>query len=168
MNQGILIPPPSADKNARLAFELAVDLKPIDRILREYELDASELRRMLVDDPQLRNQINDIRKSWNSHLSAQERTQLKAALMAEDGLEDLWGMYVNQEIHPGVRVDIHKYLAKLGCVEPKPDAAAGGSRFHVTINLPNVEPMEVIANVPPQSQHGMLPGDIIDVDDADG
>jgi hypothetical protein len=55
--------------------------------------------------------------------------------MVEDALPDMWHLLANAEVHPNVRLDVHKHLSKLADVEPKKDAPEVGPQFTLTLNL---------------------------------
>ena len=148
-------PSPGADSSSRLALELAMSIKPVKSICEEYDIKPSELKVRLKTDAQLRLQVNEYAQIWNHPMNAKERVQIKSAVMAEDGLMDIWKIFTNPEGNPAVRLDCHRHLTKLADVEPKRDAAEQGSRFSVTINLPGEsEPMRVVAQPNPDPAYG--------------
>lgn len=139
-------PSPGDTGSSRLAFDLATQMRPAADIASDYGMTSQELITRLKTDRQLQLQVSELKRIWNSPLSAAERVRLKTAVMVEDGLTDLWRLMTNSDTAPAVRVDIHRHLAKLADVEPKKDPIEQGSRFSVTINLPGAaEPMHVVA-----------------------
>lgn len=147
-----LIPAPNSSSSARLAFELATGIKAMPQILTEFGMQAHEVQHLLRNDTQFANQVKEIQAYWNSSLSTKERVGFKTAIMAEDGLLELWGIFMNQEVHPNVRLDIHKYLAKLGALEPKPEQQQDGPRFTLTLNLGGGE--QVVVDSPGMADEG--------------
>ncbi len=140
------LPAPGNDASARLALELAMNIKSPAAIAAEYGLSTSELSRRLKSEPQLAGQVTEYRKVWNHPMNAAERVRIKTAVLVEDGLPDLWALFTNTENNPNMRLDVHKHLTKLADVEPKREADNDiGSRFNVTIVLPGAEPMEIHA-----------------------
>jgi hypothetical protein len=131
-----------------MALELALRIKPASQIAEEYGISNTELAHRLKHDAAFKQQFLDLLDEWQHPLAAADRVRLKAAALAEDGLVELWGLFSNPDVNPSIKLDVHKHLSKLADVEPKRDASEQGSRFSVTINLPNVDPMEVVANVP--------------------
>lgn len=139
-------PAPGEDGSSRLALELAIGLRPAAEVADAYGLSASEVAHRLRDDKAFASQVMDLKRAWRSSLSAKDRVRMKSEVMVEDALPFLWKLLTNPEVHPGVRLDLHKHLTRLADVEPKPQAQEGGSRFSVTINLPRQDPVEVSVN----------------------
>lgn len=121
---------------SHLAFELAVELRPVADICQQFNIAPADLAARLRSDAQLRNQIRACRDEWNSSLSAEDRVRIKAAIMAEDGLLDLWRAFSDPDAGPSIRLAIHQHLSKLGNVQTPPLEAQPGSRFSVSINIP--------------------------------
>lgn len=127
-------------------------IKDAAQIAKEYDIPQAELARRIRTDRNFAAQILEYKRIWHHPTNAAERVRIKAAVLAEDGLINIWNIFQNPDTHPAVRLDAHKHLTKLADVEPKKDLDAQGSRFSVTINLPNVDPMEVVATVADASE----------------
>lgn len=71
----------------------------------------------------------------------------KAALLAETHLETVHVLAGNPEVSPSVRLDIVKWLAKVGNLEPKPDMQAMQQPVSITINLSEgAAPMTIVSD----------------------
>ena len=155
-------PSPGHDASSRLALELAMRIKPAGAVADEYGIPRAELVRRLKTDKAFQAQIAEYQQIWLHPTNAAERVRIKSAVLAEDGLHALWDIFMDRDINPGIRLDCHKHLAKLADVEPRRAAEdAQGSRFAVTINLPNVDPMEVVATVTDASEDASEPPEAI-------
>lgn len=142
-------PMPGSDSSARLALDLAMRVKTADVVAESYGLTRGDLLHRLRTDKQFAMQVKAYKEVWHNPMNAVERTRIKAAVLAEDGLVDVWRLFLDTDVHPSIRLDSYKHICKLGDVEPKAVGAdgGGGTRFSVTINLPNCDPMEVVAAI---------------------
>jgi hypothetical protein len=120
-------------------------IKPADQVARDYGLEPSELAARLRSDTAFQAQVKEYKQVWLHPSNAAERVRIKTAVLAEDGLVDLWAIFVNPEVNPATRLEVHKHVTKLADVEPRREGEAMGSRFSVTIVLPGEEPMKVVA-----------------------
>jgi len=121
--------------NAQLAAELAAGLLPVPDILHRYEKTPAQLKQLLKD-PMFSRMVSDFAKEWNSPLTAKERIRMKSLIAVEDSLSALYAMFHNPANAPPARLEAFKQLAELADAKPKKDAAADGSRFSVTFNIP--------------------------------
>jgi len=139
-------PSPGENASSRLALDLAMGIKTPKAIAEDYGLQPQELVQRLQNDRNFSRQVSEYRNVWLHPMNAAERVRIKAAVLAEDGLLEVWRILVSDDINPSVRLDAHKHVSRLADVEPKKDLADGGSRFSVTINLPSGEAMQVVAS----------------------
>lgn len=134
-----------SEHDARLAWELTANILPLAEIMKRYDLtfdSLAEKRR----DPVFRACLEDYGRAWNSSLSAQERIRIKAALLVEDGLLDIFRILKSSDSVAAAKLDAFTALSRAGDVGPsKKDSVSGGEKFSVTINLPNSAPVTIDA-----------------------
>jgi hypothetical protein len=139
---------PGEDSSSRLALDLAMNIRAPADIADAYGMTPQELSDLIKSDAQLRLQIREYKQVWSNPMNAVERIRIKAAVMVEDSLLDLWKIMTNEEQSPAVRLDTHRHLSKLADVEPRKDAGDQGPKFSVTINVPGTtEPMTIDATL---------------------
>ena len=132
-----------SEHDARLAWELTANILPMGEIMKRYDLDFDSLAEKRLD-PTFRAVLEEYGRAWSSSLSAQERIRVKAALLVEDGLLDIFRILKSADTAPAAKLDAFTALSKAGDVgTAKKDSAAGGERFSVTINLPGSQAVKI-------------------------
>lgn len=126
---------PITDHDSRLAVELAVQISPVEEILRRHDLTADELRAKMKD-PTFRNMVREARRTWNSDLSVKDRIKLKTQVLVEDSLLGLYTMFHDVNVAPPARLDAFKQMARVAAVDtPEKAGPGGGERVSISINL---------------------------------
>jgi len=114
---------------------LALDLYPIDEILRTYNLshdDFTQVRNSVV----FKRCFEDAVLAWNDANSAEERLRVKALIMLEEWLPDLNSDLTDRASPLSSRIRGGELLMKLAGVDQSRVAEHGlGERFSVTINM---------------------------------
>lgn len=124
-----------SDSDSRLAVEIAVQLRPVPEILKQYDLSRKDLVRKLKD-PMFRDMVKQAKSLWNSDLSVKERIRLKSQILVEDSILEIFSMVHNRDNAIPARLDAFKQLARVAEVDsPDRSNADTGSRFTVSINL---------------------------------
>lgn len=124
-----------SDSDSRLAVEIAVQLRPVPEILKQYNLSRKDLVRKLKD-PMFRDMVRQAKSLWNSDLSVKERIRLKSQILVEDSILEIFSMVHNRDNAIPARLDAFKQLARVAEVDsPDRSNADTGSRFTVSINL---------------------------------
>jgi hypothetical protein len=118
-----------------MALDLAMAIKNPKDIAADYGLPPKELAQRLQTDTAFARQVREYRAIWLSPTNAAERVRIKSAVLAEDGLMEIWRVLVNDDLNPSVRLDAHKHLSKLADVEPRREDAQSGPTFSLTLNL---------------------------------
>jgi hypothetical protein len=121
---------------ARLARELAMDIRATLEILRDYNLNKVQYEFLRDNNEFFKAALTASTIEWNSAMSTQDRIRAQAAAALEDKLPDLAIRMGNKsEGLPGV-VEAAKLFAKIaGVGERDVGAVASGERFTITINL---------------------------------
>jgi hypothetical protein len=135
----------------RLAREIAMDILPLEDILKQYDISDEtwcKLQRNTKFQILLSNEV----EAWSSALNTFERVKVKSASLLEEWLPTLnTRMHDAQEALPAV-IEAGKMLAKISGLGGEKDiGAAVGERFVINISMgPKVEPIQFAKDVTPQ------------------
>ncbi|WP_454627766.1 hypothetical protein [Bradyrhizobium cenepequi] len=118
----------------KLAREIAMDIQPLETILKQYSLDANRWEK-LKENGKFQALLFSETEAWNSAQNTHDRVKLKSAAMLEEFLPEL-----NNRLHDGdealpAKIEGLKVLTKIAGIGERAEGAAGGERFTVTINL---------------------------------
>lgn len=116
---------------ARAALEIAEGTRSPAEVLDSYGYTESQAQWLMEHKPFIA-QI----KRYRADLQANGYTfRSKAGFLAEQHLETVNSLVRDPDTPPHVRLDAVKFLAAMGGVAPKPEAAAAGEKFSLTINM---------------------------------
>lgn len=121
---------------ARLAREVAMDIKRRDDILQEFGLNNAQYEYLEANNEFYLHALKACCVEWQAPLTTQERIKVEAAAILEDSLLGLGARMQNKgEGLPGV-IEAAKLFAKVAGVGERADgAAAPGERFTISIDL---------------------------------
>jgi hypothetical protein len=136
MAASLIVSPSQSDLAlVKLAREIAMDIQPIETILKQYSIDPQaweQLQRSGKFVRLLESQVEE----WNSALNTHERVRAKSAAMLEEWLPELNNRLHDRDIGLPAKVEAGKMLTKMaGIGEREMGAGGGGERFTITINL---------------------------------
>jgi len=137
---------------AALAREIAMDVLPLDQILRLHELSDDDWVKV-QQNPSFQAMLADLVKSWNSAGNTRERVKIKAASALEAQLEVYVADISDLSIPLAQRVEAGKFLARLGELDGNLGTAPGQA-FAITLNIGAVH-REV--EVRPKLIEGIIP-----------
>ncbi len=124
-----------SDKDSRLAIEIALQLRPINEVLQTYDISRTELAAKLRSS-HFQSMVKQAKSVWGSDLSAKERIRLKAQVLVEDSILEVFKVIHNSENAIPAKLDAFKQLARVAEVDqPDKSKNEAGSRFTVSINL---------------------------------
>lgn len=130
------VPAGVTKEDARLAWELVANISPIGDIMRRHGLTFDEFDAK-KRDPVFAAMLEQYRKHWNSELSVNQRVSLKAALLTEDSLLDVYAIIKDVDASPGQKLEAFGALAKAGEVGvQRKDSGVSATPVHITINVP--------------------------------
>jgi hypothetical protein len=130
------VPVGVSQSDARLAWELVAGISSIGDVMRRHQMSFDDLDAK-KRDPVFANMLDQYRKHWNSELSVNQRVALKAALLTEDSLLDIYAIIKDTEASPGQKLEAFGALAKAGEVgAQRKEAGVAGTPVHITINVP--------------------------------
>ena len=121
---------------AKLAREMAMNIKEHHTILKEFKLTNAQYDFLQAHNEFFREAHANACREWHAPLSTQERIKVEAAAILEDSLLVLGARMQNKgEGLPGV-VEAAKLFAKVaGVGERETGTAAPGERFTINIDL---------------------------------
>lgn len=132
----VQLPPLDWPTLARLAREIAMDIKERGTLLAEYKLNATQYEYLEAYNEFYRSALAASCKEWHAPLATSERLKIEAAAILEDGMVGLGArMQSRSEGLPGV-IEAAKFFAKVaGVGEREAGAGAPGERFTINIDL---------------------------------
>lgn len=134
--KGWVIPSGLTEQDARLAWELVTNISSKSAIMRRHGMTFDDFDAKMLDPP-FKGMLDEYGRRWNSELSVNQRVTLKAALLTEDSLLDVYAIVKNEEASPGQKLEAFGALAKAGEVGvSRKEAGPTGAPVQITINIP--------------------------------
>ena len=160
-----LIPPIKMDASelAKLAREIAMDLRERVDILREFKLTEAQYDFLEENNEFYKNALQSSLIEWHSPLGTVERVKLQSAAILEECLPAIGARMQNKaEGLPGV-VEAAKFFAKnAGIGERDAGGASSGERFVINIDLGGDQKITVsTAEVSPEDNLGTSAGALL-------
>jgi hypothetical protein len=119
----------------KLAREIAMDIQPLQDILKQYSIDEKTWGR-LQQNPRFAKLLAAEAEAWHTALNTHERVKMKSAAMLEEWLPELFTRLHDREEGMNGKVEAGKMLARIaGLTDTGSIAAAVGERFSITINM---------------------------------
>lgn len=147
----VLAPSQSDLLLVKLAREIAMDIYPLETILKQYSITPEKW-----DELQLNGKFKILLESecaaWSTALNTHERVKLKAAAMMEEWLPELNNRMHDPDENLPAKIEAGKMLSKIaGMGLPGQVEGSTPERFTVTINLgPQVAPISIEKDVTPK------------------
>jgi hypothetical protein len=137
--------PVTKTRDSRLAAELVAKLRSREDVAEAYGLSEEQLLKKLRE-PGFKRILQDTREAWESDSNTRQRVRAKAGLLVEDALLDMYSIATDAEVNASTRVSSFDSLTRVADVSaPSKDGAGGGSGFKVIINLPDKDPIAIVA-----------------------
>lgn len=131
------------DSDARLIWELVANITPPADVLVRYGLTPADLAAK-KNDKMFVAAFKEAKALWASDLNVQQRIRIKAALLTEDTLMDIFMIAKNPDMNAQYRLEASKHLAAMGDALPKKGGeGGGGAGFKLTINMGDNSPRSV-------------------------
>lgn len=119
----------------RLAREIAMDIQPLDEILKNHGLtqdDFEELKISARFNALLRANIEE----WQSAVNTESRVRIKSMAFVEEALPEFFARAHDPKESLSAKVEVLKTVARFaGVGSSNVDGAVAGDRLSVTINL---------------------------------
>jgi hypothetical protein len=134
-----------------LAREIAMDIFPIDQVLKIHQVTTEEWLK-ISQNPRFIATLDDMIRQWNAASNTKERVRVKAATGLEIVLEEYIYAIKDPNTPANHKVEAGKFLAKLGELD---GAVIGGGQAGggITINIstsPNMPPLTIEATANPR------------------
>ena len=104
--------------DGRLAWELAADIADVPTLLSRYGISLADFKNKLKD-PMFRQAIREAKSIWKSDLNTQQRVRVKAALLVEDSLLDVFAIVKSESQPAAARLEAFEKLVKTADLAPK-------------------------------------------------
>jgi hypothetical protein len=130
----VLAPSHSDILLVKLAREIAMDIQPLETILKQYSI-SPETWETLKSNGKFQNLLFSETEAWNGALNTHERVKLKAASMLEEFLPELNNRLHDRDEALPAKIEGAKLVTRIAGLGERVDAVGGGERFTVTINL---------------------------------
>lgn len=135
MSSLIVSPSQSDLALVKLAREIAMDIQPIETILKQYSITSQAWEQLQRNGKFIRLLESQV-EEWNSALNTHERVRAKSAAMLEEWLPELNNRMHDRDEALPAKIEAGKMLTKMaGIGVAESNAGGGGERFTVTINL---------------------------------
>lgn len=121
-------------KLAKLAREVAMDVKDLPVILGHYNLTVADFER-LKENEFFKRALEAVTIEWNSALSTHDRIKIEAAAILEDNMPALSARMVKNEEPLNAAVEAGKLFAKIAGIGDGAKEAHPGEKFTININL---------------------------------
>jgi hypothetical protein len=125
----------SEDHFIILAREIAMDIQPLETILKRHGISADEWPRVQAS-PRFQNYLTDALLTWTSALNAPERIKVKSLTVIEDWLLTAYRELQENDGSLRDKTELAKLIARLAGVGEK--AASDlpvGEKISITINM---------------------------------
>jgi len=139
----------------RLAREIAMDIHPLDTILRTHNVSAKLWQTIRVN-PRFTQLLTSNMEAWGSSLNTAERVRVKSLAIVEEILPEFYARMSDQKENLNHKVEALKTVARFAGVGEKASDGNAGERFSVTINLGADQQLKIEKNVTPQVSHALL------------
>ncbi|MDE2106276.1 MAG: hypothetical protein KGL39_54150 [Patescibacteria group bacterium] len=134
----------------KLAREIAMDIHPLDTILKQYSISA-ETWEILQQNSRFQSLLASEVETWHSAMNTSERVKAKAAAMLEEWLPELNNRLHDPDMALPAKIEGGKLITKLAGMDGRVDlVGAAGERFSVVINLgADAAPIRIEKDVAP-------------------
>lgn len=122
------------DKAIILAREIAMDIHPLEDILKRHGVDATEWA-FLSKTPRFNQYLTDAIQTWQSALNSPERIKVKSLAAIEDWLLTAYELLHVKDGSLRDKVELAKLVARLAGVGESAKDVAVGEKVMITINM---------------------------------
>lgn len=136
VNQPALVDSPELSNYdlAKLAREIAMNIKPLDAVLSLYKITPEQYEKIKVHEFFARA-LDQFIIEWNSAKSVHDRIRIESAIILEDAMPGLAGRMAKESESLASVVETGKLLANLSGIGKEKERGNPGDKFSITINL---------------------------------
>jgi hypothetical protein len=121
--------------DGRIAWEIAAEIADVPTILTRYGISPQGFKNKLKD-PMFRMAIREAKALWKSDMNVKERIRVKAAMLVEDSLLDVFAIIKNENMPAASKLEAFEKLMKTADLAPKTGATqATAAGFKVVIQM---------------------------------
>jgi len=132
----------------KLAREIAMDIHPLEDILRDNGIDSYKWENIQANT-RFRMLLETETSAWGSALNTQERLRLKSAAALEEWLPELFARMNDKDENLNSKVEAGKLVSRwAGVGGTGAQTTEGSERFSVTINLGADNQIKIEKEVP--------------------
>jgi len=117
-----------------LAYELAAKLRPGREVLARYGVPVADFRRLMAT-PAFQDMLRRAKQEFGSLASTPDRVRLKAQLLTEMGLDEMWRLLGSRGTPAAAKVSAYNSIKALTGMD-RPEDAKPMQRFSLKIVLP--------------------------------
>lgn len=132
-----------------LARELAMDIRPLETVLTEYQI-TPEMFQRIRNLPRFRMYFEQEVAQWQTATATADRVRIKSAAVLEAWLPELYARMSDAKEPLSSKVEAGKLLARMAEVGATKASEGGGERFSVTINLGSDQTLKFEKTVTPR------------------
>jgi hypothetical protein len=132
----------------KLAREIAMDIQPLDTILKDNGVDQDQWD-AIQSNTRFRMILESETSAWGSALNTQERLRLKSAAALEEWLPELFTRMNDRDESLNAKVEAGKLISRwAGVGIGGTQGVEGSEKFSVTINLGADNQIKIEKEVP--------------------
>lgn len=129
-----VIPDMTMPKLAKLAREIAINIRKLPDILRDYSLTPAQFAEV-EKLPFFKRAVEHLTIEWNSAMSTQDRIKYQSAAALEENLINLATRMASDKETLTAAVETGKFFAKLSGIGEGKAEGNSADKFVITINL---------------------------------
>lgn len=133
----------------KLAREIAMDIQPIEAILKNLELDDGQWEE-IQQNPTFKSYLRGAVEEWQSATNTAERVKLKSMAFVEEALPEFFARAHDPKEPLSAKTEVLKTVAKFAGVGGSVEGAVAGEKLTVTINLGADNQLRIERDVTPQ------------------
>jgi hypothetical protein len=133
----------------KLVREIAMDIQPIDDILKNHAVDAEKWEE-IQQNPRFKQYLRNAMEEWQSATNTAERVKLKSLAFVEEALPEFFARAHDPKELLSAKTEVLKTIAKFAGVGGAVEGAVSGERMVVTINLGADNQLRIERDVTPQ------------------
>lgn len=136
-------------KLLKLAREISMDIRPVEEILKSFEVSSSEWDEICTN-PTFKQYMRSCIEEWASVTNTQERVRLKSLAFVEEALPEFYARAHDSRESLAAKTEILKTVAKFAGVGAQAEGVMQGEKMVVTINLGSDHQLKIERDVTPQ------------------
>jgi hypothetical protein len=142
--------------NPKMILELAAGINDPGDVIERYGVTPEQFGR-LRDMPAFRSAYREAKAFWEGDSNYKERIAVKAGVMVEETLMDVYDIIKESDTHKSIRMDAFKTLAAMAGTDGKQkEAQHAGQRVNINIRLGNETPVAKVVEVTGHTIEGEL------------